>query len=807
MALWFLKRSGDFSTMITVMSLLASSQGDAGDEGTSVRALRREKRGWVWNQFFVLEEYAEDKPLYVGKLHSDLDNGDGSVKYILSGEGAGTTFTLDDSTGDIHAIQRLDREMKEHYILRAQATHRHTGRALEPESRFVVKIQDINDNEPKFLDGPYQATVPEMSPVGTSVIRVTATDSDDPSYGNSARVVYSVVKGQPYFSVDRHTGEVRVSLPDMDREVKGQYEVVIQAKDMAGQLGGLAGTTTVNVTLSDVNDNPPRFTQKLYQMSVLESAPIGTVVGHIQAQDQDLGINAEMRYRAIDGDGRDAFDISTDSTNTYGVITVKQRLDFETARSYTLKVEAANTHADKRFSAKGPFIDVATVQVNVEDVDEPPQFSATLYYAEVREDAEIGSVPITISARDPDAANNSVRYMIDRVSDPDQYFSVGVSNGSLTTVLPLDREENSWHNLTVVAMETNNPLKSASVSVAIRVLDVNDNPPSLTHHYEAFLCDNARAGQLVQSLKAVDADEPIGGPNFRFTLSPETQKNPNFTLIDNHDNSARVLTRRSGWVSQSVYHIPITVSDGGEPVQSSTHTLTVRVCECDADGDVSSCRNAEPHTLPADLSTAALTTMLACGIIVLVMLVLMLFLSSSTKKPFPADEEENVRENIVHYDDEGGGEEDTVAFDITKLWKTHTEALSYAELALNGSQGHVDNKHIKPNITLRQEKQPEIQSLSCYVSQTDANKYSTNANGSTMHGYVLAKLCQVDLDAEVPPYDSLQTYTFEGEGSVAESLSSLHSNDEIELDYDYLDEWGPRFHTLAELYGTHETNF
>ncbi|XP_017338160.1 cadherin-20 [Ictalurus punctatus] len=808
MALWFLKRSGDFSTMITVMSLLALCQGDAGDEGTSVRALIREKRGWVWNQFFVLEEYAEDKPLYVGKLHSDLDKGDGSVKYILSGEGAGTTFILDDSTGDIHAIQRLDREMKEHYILRAQATHRHTGRALEPESRFVVKIQDINDNEPKFLDGPYQATVPEMSPVGTSVIRVTATDSDDPSYGNSARVVYSVVKGQPYFSVDRHTGEVRVSLPDMDREVKGQYEVVIQAKDMAGQLGGLAGTTTVNITLSDVNDNPPRFTQKLHQMSVLESVPIGTVVGHVQAQDQDLGINAEMRYGAIDGDGRDVFDISADSTNTYGVITVKQRLDFETARSYTLKVEAANTHADKRFSANGPFSDVATVQVSVEDVDEPPQFSATLYYAEVREDSEIGSVVIAISARDPDAANNSVRYMIDRVSDPDQYFSVGVSNGSLMTVLPLDREENSWHNLTVVAVETNNPLKSASVSVAIRVLDVNDNPPSLTHHYEAFLCDNARAGQLVQSLKAVDADEPIGGHRFRYTLPPETQKNPNFTLIDNHDNSARVLTRRSGWASPSVYHIPITVSDGGEPVQSSTHTLTVRVCQCDADRDVPSCRNAEPYTLPADLSTAALTTMLACGSIVLVMLVLMLFLSSSVKKTFPGDEEENVRENIVHYDDEGGGEEDTVAFDITKLWKTHTEALSYAELALNSSKRrHVDNKDIKPNIMLRQEKQPEIQSLSCYVSQTDANKYSTNANGSTVYDYVLAKLCQVDLDAKVPPYDSLQTYAYEGEGSIAESLSSLQSNDDNELDYDYLDEWGPRFHALAELYGTSESNF
>lgn len=83
------------------------------------------------------------------------------------------------------------------------------------------------------------------------------------------------------------------------------------------------------------------------------------------------------------------------------------------------------------------------------------------------------------------------------------------------------------------------------------------------------------------------------------------------------DNSASVLTRRGGWVSPSVYHLPITVSDEGEPVQSSTHTLTIRVCECDADRDVSSCRNAEPHTFPANLNAAALTTMVACGSIVL----------------------------------------------------------------------------------------------------------------------------------------------------------------------------------------------
>lgn len=47
----------------------------------------------------------------------------------------------------------------------------------------------------------------------------------------------------------------------MSRENREQYQVVIQAKDMGGQMGGLSGTTTVNITLTDVNNNPPRFPQ------------------------------------------------------------------------------------------------------------------------------------------------------------------------------------------------------------------------------------------------------------------------------------------------------------------------------------------------------------------------------------------------------------------------------------------------------------------------------------------------------------------------------------------------------------------
>ncbi|KFP31781.1 Cadherin-8, partial [Colius striatus] len=162
----------------------------------------RSKRGWVWNQMFVLEEFSGPEPILVGRLHTDLDPGSSKIKYILSGDGAGTIFVINDKTGDIHAMKRLDREEKAEYTLTAQAVDRDTNQPLEPPSEFIIKVQDINDNAPEFVDGPYHATVPEMSVVGTFVTKVTATDADDPVYGNSAKLVYSILEGQPYFSIE-----------------------------------------------------------------------------------------------------------------------------------------------------------------------------------------------------------------------------------------------------------------------------------------------------------------------------------------------------------------------------------------------------------------------------------------------------------------------------------------------------------------------------------------------------------------------------------------------------------------------------
>lgn len=123
------------------------------------------------------------------QIHTDSDEGEGNIKYTISGEGAGSIFIIDELTGDIHATERLDREEKAFYTLRAQARDRLSNDPLEPESEFVIKVQDINDSEPKFLEGPYIGSVAELSPIGkprnmyciqTGIIWIAVSSSELP---------------------------------------------------------------------------------------------------------------------------------------------------------------------------------------------------------------------------------------------------------------------------------------------------------------------------------------------------------------------------------------------------------------------------------------------------------------------------------------------------------------------------------------------------------------------------------------------------------------------------------------------------
>uniref|UniRef100_A0A8C5J712 Cadherin 8 n=1 Tax=Junco hyemalis TaxID=40217 RepID=A0A8C5J712_JUNHY len=724
------------------------------------RVLYRSKRGWVWNQMFVLEEFSGPEPILVGRLHTDLDPGSSKIKYILSGDGAGTIFVINDKTGDIHAMKRLDREEKAEYTLTAQAVDRDTNQPLEPPSEFIIKVQDINDNAPEFVEGPYHATVPEMSVVGTYVRALPAH-----SLGSSKlRDGITIIK---------------TALPNMDREAKEEYFVVIQAKDMGGHMGGLSGTTTVTITLSDVNDNPPKFAQSLYHFSVMEDVALGEPIGRVKANDLDIGENAKSSYDIIEGDGMDVFEITTDAQTQDGIIRVRKPLDFETKKSYTLKVEAANIHIDPRFLSGGPFKDTATVKIVVEDADEPPVFSSPTYLLEVHENAALNSVLGQVTAHDPDVSSSPIRFSIDRHTDLERQFNINAEDGKITLATPLDRETSTWHNITIVATETRNHSQVSRVPVAIKVLDVNDNAPEFASEHEAFLCENGKPGQVIQIVSAVDKDDPKNGHYFLYSLLPEMVNNPNFTIKKNEDNTLSILAKHSGFSrqKQEVYLLPIVISDSGTPPMSSTGTLTIRVCGCSSDGTVQSC-NAEAYVLPIGLSMGALIAILACIILLLVIVVLFVTLRRHKNEPLIIKDDEDVRENIIRYDDEGGGEEDTEAFDIATLQNP------------DGINGFLPRKDIKPDLQFmpRQGLAPV-------------------PNGVDVDEFINVRLHEADNDPTAPPYDSIQIYGYEGKGSAAGSLSSLESStSDSDQNFDYLSEWGPRFKRLGELYSVGESD-
>ncbi|EHB07468.1 Cadherin-19 [Heterocephalus glaber] len=704
----------------------------------------------------------------IGRLRSDLDNGNNSFQYKLLGAGAGNIFDIDDNTGDIYANQKLDREEQSLYILRAQVIDTTTGRAVEPESEFVIRVLDINDNEPKFLDEPYEAMVPEMSPEGTFVIQVTASDADDPASGNNARLLYSLLQGQAYFSVEPTTGIIRVS-SKMDRELQDEYWIIIQAKDMIGQHGALSGTASVLIKLSDINDNKPIFKDSFYRLTVSESAPAGKTIGKITAYDNDIGENAEMDY-LIEDDDSQTFDIITDNETQEGIVTLKKEVDFEQQSHYSIRAKVRNRHVEEDLRNYHVEASSTFIKVQVEDVDEPPVFLFPYYVFQVFEGNPNGSFIGIVSAIDLDQRKSPIRYSITR----SKVFSVH-DNGTVINTDQLDREISAWYNLSVTATERDNVQQISSVPVYVQVLDINDHAPEFSQYYETYVCENAEYGQIIQTISAVDRDESVEDHHFYFNLSVEDTSNSSFIIIDNQDNTAIVLTNRTGFSLQEepVFYITILIVDNGIPPLTSTNTLTINVCDCDDSGNAQTCSNKE-LILSMGFGIEIITAILICIMLIFGFIFFMLALKQRRKQTLFPEKSEEFRANIFRYDDEGGGEEDTEAFDMVEL---------------------------RHSATKREQKAPkttrfEIQSL-------HRQSLQVGPDSAVFRKFILEKLEEANTDPCAPPFDSLQTYAFEGTGSLAGSLSSLGSEvTEQDENFDYLNDLGPRFKRLAYIFGS-----
>ncbi|XP_022604464.1 cadherin-8-like isoform X2 [Seriola dumerili] len=679
---------------------------------------RRLKRGWIWKQMFVPEE---DPTLRViGQIKSDSDRGEFSIKYILSGEGAGDVFEIDEYSGEIRTLKKLDREEKAFYVLQAQAINRRSNEPEEPQSEFIIKVQDINDNVPQFQNEPYVSSIPEMCPVGIVV----------------------------------------TSWPNMDREAREQYLVVVQVKDMLGLSGGYSSSTTVTVSLTDVNDNGPTFQHHLYAFAVPENAAVGTTVGRIMAEDGDIGVNARMTYSLNDDlEESSTFIIKTDPVTQEGVVLLAKPLDYETKRRFVMAAEAVNDHVDTRFLTLEDFRDRTTLKIVVEDVDEPPVFLSPVYEWKVPENAAAGTAVGSVSARDTDTVNNPIRYSIDKRSDATRAFKIDPNNGTITVATALDRETSNWHNLTVEAKEITQNHLSSSVVVFIKVLDINDNVPRLARDYQPYICEGTQAGELIQLLSAFDPDDPVEGHHFYFTMVPEKHINPNFTIRDNQDNTASIVARRSTFTrkDRTQYLLPVVVTDSGSPALSSTSTLTVSVCSCQPAGHCPA-GGVEALALSMGVSLQTLLGLLVCVVTLTVMSVLMLMVRRHRRKQQEGHEvevkelelPETVSQKVLYYGEPGGGGADLDFCQAVVPLRRHPHR--------------------------RREKRLRREDVRASIRMSLRESHLIGPEDEVFRQFILDRLAEADQDPCVPPFDCLRIYAYEGSGSPTGSLSSLESS-------------------------------
>ncbi|CAF97721.1 unnamed protein product, partial [Tetraodon nigroviridis] len=427
----------------------------------------------------------------------------------------------------------------------------------------------------------------------------------------------------------------------------------------------------------------------MWSFSVSELAIPGAEIGRISATDADLGENAKLEYTILEGESGDTFNIS--GINQEAIITLNKAVDYESRSSYSFSVEVLNPVVDPRFLRRGPFKDAGLhqgVQCWTQTSRRGSREPDTTWTC--RKTARRPAPWAGVSAVDPDTGlTNNIRFSIDPQSDPEALFRIAPDAGLITTAMELDREREHWHNITVIATQRDNPSQVSRVVVAIETLDLNDNAPELDRQYTTAMCDSSSVGQVVQVLRAIDRDEGGNDSTVYFSIPPDSSVALNFSVRDSGGPTASLVLlsqlqplSRSASSTHTLF-VPLVLRDGTSGL-TSTGTVTVSVCPClrggaragekdkQTEGEWDWEREAvclpQQSTLPSPgLSTAALLAILACVATLLAVSALSLSLRRQKRDSLSPLEEDDVRENIITYDDEGGGEADTAAFDIAAL--------------------------------------------------------------------------------------------------------------------------------------------
>nr|XP_040035260.1 cadherin-23 isoform X6 [Gasterosteus aculeatus aculeatus] len=466
----------------------------------------------VWRNEPYLTNIVEMSPMNTdvfSVLAFDPDNGEnGTVVYRISPENP--FYTISSSTGKIRTSGlTLDRESSNardtqlmRSIIISAADNGTTPLHASASATVFVNLLDLNDNDPTFLNLPFVAEVPEGLPIGSSVFRVQVEDPDEDANG---LITMALQMGMPRldFYLNTSTGVLR-SVAVLDREQIGQYHLRIIAYD-AGKFPRTS-TSTLTVTILDVNDETPTFNPRVYNVSLKEDVPRDHIVARLSCSDNDAGLNAELSYFITGGNQDGKFSVGFRD----GVVRTVVGLDRETQEAYTLVVEAIdNGPAGSRRTG------TATVFVEVQDVnDNRPIFLQNSYETSILESVPQRTSILKVQATDADQGENGkVLYRI-LTGNSNNLFSIDNQTGLVTRgPRALDRETSSSHVLEVVAYNSDEGSMRSSVRVIIYVDDANDEVPVFTQqqYNRLGLRETAGIGTSVIVVRATDPDTGDGG--------------------------------------------------------------------------------------------------------------------------------------------------------------------------------------------------------------------------------------------------------------------------------------------------------
>lgn len=400
--------------------------------------------------------------------------------------------TIDKSSGELKLKISPDREEKSSYRFKVFASDNFEGGINREASLNVeLRILDQNDNRPVFQNTTYHADIPENVDVGSTILKVLATDRDDAA---NKDVLYFFKEGTDHghFQLDQNSGTITVA-KGLDYENKSRYDLYVVAKDEG--IPELSGETKVIMNVADIGDTRPYFLAHSCQKDVKENLPKGERICKVEAKDGDKGVNNEINYAITAGDPYGLFHIN----NKTGVITVEGDIDRESYVNIELNItayEVPQLESSATIKFKITFLD---------ENDNKPKFDKESYLVKVeKQNLNAGTILTkSIKATDEDATvkNNEIIYSLRY--DDDKYFNILSDSGVL--VLRNDLTNITSNKIIIFVYAREKFTKEGYTAIARVTVQIVPSPSAPTFRADNSLSSAYTGNVFIVALSALCA--------------------------------------------------------------------------------------------------------------------------------------------------------------------------------------------------------------------------------------------------------------------------------------------------------------